>query len=64
MYGDEVARHIGLNLDGLKQKIKDIGELSNKSDLSRIHEHTWMPYGTGFKLFFEQELKPRRDWNK
>jgi hypothetical protein len=63
MYGDEIVRHIGLNLEGLKNKIKQIENLANSTN-PRQYNQTWVPYGTGFRAQFDENLRYRRDWCK
>lgn len=63
LYGDEVVRQIGLNLQGLKNKAEKVKKLASETDLSDV-EAKWVPYGTEFEVYYANVLDHIRRWNR
>lgn len=57
LFGDEVIRQIGLNPQGLNEKIEKVEKLGREVDLSDIKER-WTEYGTSYKVFEDIKIKP------
>lgn len=56
LYGDEAVRQIGLNYNGLEDKIQKMDQLAQTEDL-KLLDNVWVEYGQSYKSFYERHIR-------